>query len=274
MNIMSQSPLPSATPLSSIDDLVRQMNNAADQGMASLVDASAKSIATERAALAEQIAKRQIEMDRIASTAAADAAKLAADTQAQIMKSDADSARWQAKAIADEQQITSPYGKVALIKKISSRADWALFGAIGIGIGLGALNIQRTIATHGAADPLTWFAFGMEAMVSVPIIITMVVATLGMRLGESFDRKWFAVIEAVLLLAAIGLNSAPHLMAGDKLAALQFGAAPALMAFTVALHGLVSALLAKWLRKAATEAKAETERLREVALLNTAYAAG
>ncbi|MEV2222776.1 hypothetical protein AB0E01_23200 [Nocardia vinacea] len=258
MTIMSQTSLLADAP-ASLSELANQINTAAEAKLASGIDSAAAEIATRRLELAKTIADQELDLAKAATQQTVKSAMRARKVQDAIARADHDAQLWEHKADADERRITNPHGKVALLKKVSTRIDYALFGVVGIGIGLSALNVQRTIATHGAADPLTWLAFGMEAMVSIPIVVTMVVAALGMRLGESFNRKPFIAIEAALLLAAVALNAAPHIMAGDVLASIQFGSAPALMAFSVALHGLVSGLLSKWMRKAALEANRERE---------------
>ncbi|NQE89632.1 hypothetical protein [Nocardia terpenica] len=268
MTIMSQSPLLADAP-SSIADLVKRINDDADASVSARLGQAAANLADQRIMLAEELCARQLSIATIAARTAAEAAGEASRTKAQIARADAEAQRWEAKALADEKRITSPYGKVALAKKISTRIDYALYGMVAVGIGISALNIQRTVTTHGTADPLTWLAFGMEAMVTVPIVVTMVVASLGMRLGKSFNRKPFAIIEALLLVAAVALNVLPHALAGDLLAAIQFGSVPALLAVSVALHGFVSSLLSTWTREAAVEASRE----REITQLSEALAA-
>ncbi|MFI5777052.1 hypothetical protein [Nocardia sp. NPDC051570] len=268
MTIMSQPSLLADAP-ASIADLVKRINDDADAKTSARLSQAAANLADRRITLAEELCARELSIATATAKTAAKAAKDASKTKAQIAHADADVQRWQAKAVADEKRITNPHGKVALTKKISARIDYALYGMVAVGIGISALNIQRTVATDGAADPLAWLAFGMEAMVSVPIVVTMVVASLGMRLGRSFNRKPFAIIEGLLLVAAVALNVLPHALAGDLLASVQFGSVPALMAVSVALHGFVSALLSTWTREAAVEASRE----REITKLAEAYAA-
>ncbi|MGY5225109.1 hypothetical protein [Nocardia asiatica] len=89
---------------------------------------------------------------------------------------------------------------------------------------------------------LLWaLSFGIEAMISVPILEIMAQAATAARLGITVQRTKIVLFEAVLLGSTVGLNSGPHVAAGDLGRAAEFSVAPIMVVVLMWLHAWLTA---------------------------------
>ncbi|RJO72036.1 hypothetical protein D5S18_22905 [Nocardia panacis] len=104
------------------------------------------------------------------------------------------------------------------------------------------VNVQHNLVPSGnLADPLYWLSYGIEAMISIPIITIMVAATTAARWGRELDRGKVVLFEAALLGTTIALNAGPHLAAGELGRAAEYAIAPTMVGVVIWLHAWVSA---------------------------------
>ncbi|MEV0762904.1 hypothetical protein [Nocardia sp. NPDC050435] len=101
-------------------------------------------------------------------------------------------------------------------------------------------------------DPLYWLSYGIEAMISIPIITIMVVATTAARWGRELPRGKVVFFETALLGTTIGLNAGPHLSAGHWGKAAEFSIAPVMVGVVIWLHAWVSARYAQLIDSVST----------------------
>jgi hypothetical protein len=106
-----------------------------------------------------------------------------------------------------------------------------LWSAINVG-----LNLGRVVGPAGPHAALWVLSFGIEGMVSIPILHIMDQATTAARLGIRVNRAKIIAFEAPLLLATLTLNAGPHVRTGDWNDAALFGVAPTMVVVGMWLH--------------------------------------
>lgn len=84
-------------------------------------------------------------------------------------------------------------------------------------------------------------SFGLEAMISVPIVVIMVQATTAARVGRGVNRTRIVIFEASLLAVTVALNTAPHLAAHQWARAGEYAVAPTMVAVLIWLHAWTAA---------------------------------
>ncbi|WP_208643947.1 hypothetical protein [Nocardia neocaledoniensis] len=116
------------------------------------------------------------------------------------------------------------------------------------------MNVQHNLVPSGdMSDPLYWLSFGIEAMISIPIITIMVAATTAARWGRELERGKVLVFELALLGTTVALNAGPHLAAGAWGRAAEFSIAPVMVGVVIWLHAWVSARYALLIESASVE---------------------
>lgn len=133
------------------------------------------------------------------------------------------------------------------------RATWSslrLRAVIVVGLVWSAVNVGRNLAPDGGPAGASWWllwllSFGIEAMISVPILEVMSQAATAARLGVTVDRRKILLFEACLLTATVGLNSGPHLAAGDIGRAAEYAVAPVMVVVLMWLHAWLAARYAR-----------------------------
>ncbi|TQM28814.1 hypothetical protein [Nocardia bhagyanarayanae] len=202
-------------------------------------------IAAERE-LAEWIrAQRRAQRRRAVEDELA-AEKLDRRTAAAIRRADEDDARWHRRALAARRRVANQDARLAQLYR---RAEWssrALIGVVVLGMVWAGVNVQHNLVPSGdMSDPLYWLSYGIEAMISIPIITIMVVATTAARWGRELPRGKVIVFEAALLGTTIALNTGPHLASGDLGRAAEYAIAPAMVGVVIWLHAWVAARYAQ-----------------------------
>ncbi|MEV0031814.1 hypothetical protein [Nocardia sp. NPDC050793] len=174
------------------------------------------------------------------------AEKLDRRTTAALRRAEEADARWHRRALAARRRVANQDARLAQLYR---RAEWssrALIGIVILGMVWAGVNVQHNLVPSGdMSDPLYWLSYGIEAMISIPIITIMVVATTAARWGRELPRGKVIVFEAALLGTTVALNTGPHLAAGDLGRAAEYAIAPAMVGVVIWLHAWVAARYAQ-----------------------------
>ncbi|MBF6327594.1 hypothetical protein [Nocardia transvalensis] len=210
-------------------------------------------IAAERE-LAEWIRAQRRRQRRRAVAAELAAEKRDRRVALALRRSDDADARWHRKARAARRRVSNPDARLAQLYR---RAEWssrALIGVVVLGMVWAGVNVQRNLVPSGdMSDPLYWLSYGFEAMISIPIITIMVVATTAARWGREIARGKVVFLEVALLAVTIALNSGPHLAAHAPARAAEAAVAPVMVGVVIWLHAWVSARYAQLIEGAPVE---------------------
>ncbi|WP_280381339.1 hypothetical protein [Nocardia wallacei] len=163
-----------------------------------------------------------------------------------IQAEQASDERWHRRALAARRRVANPDARLA---QLYQRAEWssrALIGVVILGMLWAGVNVQHNLVPSGdMSDPLYWLSYGFEAMISIPIITIMVVATTAARWGREIARGKVVFLEAALLGVTIALNAGPHVAAGAPARAAEAAVAPVMVGVVIWLHAWVSARYAQ-----------------------------
>lgn len=172
--------------------------------------------------------------------AVASANDRARQTTEQIEKADMRDLLLARKAIAAQRRESSPHAKLASLYRHRSWSLRALAGVVGAGMLWSAVNVQQNIAPTGPTDPLFWFSYLLEAMISVCLIIIMIGTNKVAEWGVINNRKQTAAAEIALLTLTIGLNTYPYLRLGEWYDAAVHAVAPVMIGVALLIHDAAS----------------------------------
>ncbi|ONM48799.1 hypothetical protein [Nocardia donostiensis] len=189
--------------------------------------------------------------------AAAAASDRARQTTEEIEKADMRDLLLARKAIAAQRRESSPHAKLASLYRHRSWSLRALAAVVGAGMLWSAVNVQQNIAPTGPSDPLYWFSYLLEAMISVCLIIIMIGTNKVAEWGVIDNRKQVAAAEFALLALTVSLNTYPYVRAGDWYDAAVHAVAPVMIGVALLIHDAVSARYGLAIAKA-------TEQIREL----------
>ncbi|MBW0273129.1 hypothetical protein ATM97_23890 [Nocardia sp. MH4] len=201
-------------------------------------------------------------------------------TGALIRRADEADARWHRKALAARRRVSSADARLAQLYR---RAEWssrALIGVVILGMVWAGVNVQHNLVPSGdMSDPLYWLSFGIEAMISIPIITIMVAATTAARWGRELERGKVLLFELALLGTTVALNAGPHLASGSFGRAAEYAIAPVMVGVVIWLHAWVSARYALLIEGASVELPGEAgysaaERVMSMAGVSSGAASG
>ncbi|MEV0293148.1 hypothetical protein [Nocardia sp. NPDC050710] len=165
---------------------------------------------------------------------------------AAVRRVDEADARWHRRALAARRRVANQDARLAQLYR---RAEWssrALIGVVVLGMVWAGVNVQHNLVPSGdMSDPLYWLSYGIEAMISIPIITIMVVATTAARWGRELPRGKVVFFETALLGTTIALNAGPHLASGQLGKAAEYSIAPLMVGVVIWLHAWVSARYAQ-----------------------------
>ncbi|MCM6776018.1 hypothetical protein NDR87_20015 [Nocardia sp. CDC159] len=197
-------------------------------------------IAAERE-LAEWIRAQRRRQRRRAVAAELAAEKRERRVALSVRRADDADVRWHRRALAARRRVANPDARLAQLYR---RAEWtsrALIGVVVLGMLWSGVNVQQNLVPSGdMRDPLYWLSYGFEAMISIPIIAIMVVATTAARWGREIPRGKVVFLEATLLGVTIALNSGPHLVNGAPARAAEAAVAPLMVGVVIWLHAWVA----------------------------------
>ncbi|WP_194834026.1 hypothetical protein [Nocardia sp. XZ_19_369] len=163
-------------------------------------------------------------------------------TAAKIRRADEADERWHRRALAARRRVSSEDARLAQLYR---RAEWssrALIAVVVLGMVWAGVNVQHNLVPSGdMSDPLYWLSYGIEAMISIPIITIMVAATTAARWGRELARGKVIFFETALLGTTIALNAGPHVATGSWGRAAEYSIAPIMVGVVIWLHAWVSA---------------------------------
>jgi hypothetical protein len=173
--------------------------------------------------------------------AAAAAADRARQTTEAIEKADIRDLLVARKAIAAQRRESSPHAKLASLYRHRGWSLRALAGVVAAGMLWSAVNVQHNIAPGGPGDPLYWFSYLIEAMISVCLIIIMVGTNKVAEWGVIDNRRQVAAAEIALLSLTVTLNTYPYLRDGEWYETGVHAVAPVMIGVALLIHDAASA---------------------------------
>ncbi|WP_043657988.1 hypothetical protein [Nocardia thailandica] len=191
--------------------------------------------------LAERIREQDREQRWKNIQAAATASDRARQTNEAIEKADMRDLLLARKAIAAQRRESSPHAKLASLYRHRSWSLRALAGVVGAGMLWSAVNVQHNIAPGGPSDPLYWFSYLLEAMISVCLIIIMVGTNKVAEWGVIDNRRQVALAEIALLGLTVTLNTYPYVREGRWYDAAVHAVAPVMIGVALLIHDAASA---------------------------------
>ncbi|MFG1797601.1 hypothetical protein [Nocardia sp. NPDC049149] len=173
--------------------------------------------------------------------AAASAADRARQTTEAIEKADMRDLLLARKAIAAQRRESSPHAKLASLYRHRSWSLRALAGVVGAGMLWSAVNVQQNIAPGGPNDPLFWFSYLLEGMISVCLIIIMIGTNKVAEWGVVDNRRQVVAAEIALLSLTVTLNTYPYVRAEQWYDAAVHAVAPVMIGVALLIHDAASA---------------------------------
>ncbi|WP_328392534.1 hypothetical protein [Nocardia sp. NBC_00416] len=164
----------------------------------------------------------------------------ARQTTEQIEKADMRDLLLARKAIAAQRRESSPHAKLASLYRHRAWSLRALAGVVGSGMLWSAVNVQQNIAPTGPSDPLFWFSYLLEGMISACLIIIMIGTNKVAEWGVINNRKQTAAAEIALLTLTIGLNTYPYLRLGEWYDSAVHAVAPVMIGVALLIHDAAS----------------------------------
>ncbi|WP_194819680.1 hypothetical protein [Nocardia sp. XZ_19_385] len=173
--------------------------------------------------------------------ALAGAADRARQTTEAIEKADMRDLLVARKAIAAQRRESSPHARLASLYRHRAWSLRALAGVVGAGMLWSAVNVQHNIAPGGPSDPLFWFSYLLEGMISVCLIIIMIGTNKVSEWGVVDNRGQVALAELALLGLTVCLNTYPYLRVGEWYEVAVHAIAPVMIGVALLIHDAASA---------------------------------
>ncbi|MFF0494062.1 hypothetical protein ACFYTQ_34025 [Nocardia sp. NPDC004068] len=190
--------------------------------------------------LAERIREQEREQRWKNVQAAASASDRARQTSEEIAKADMRDLLMARKAIAAQRRESSPHAKLASLYRHRAWSQRALAGVVMAGMLWSAVNVQHNIAPGGPTDPLYWFSYLLEAMISVCLVIIMIGTNKVSEWGILESRRQIVVAELALLALTVGLNTYPYLRSGSWYDVGVHAVAPIMVGVALLVHDSAS----------------------------------
>ncbi|MTE14438.1 hypothetical protein [Nocardia aurantiaca] len=201
-----------------------------------LTDALSETELVAERELAERIREQERAQRWKQAEAAASAADRARQTSEEIEKADIRDLLLARKAIAAQRRESSPHAKLASLYKHRAWSQRALAGVVAAGMLWSAVNVQHNIAPGGASDPLYWFSYLLEGMISVCLVIIMIGTNKVAEWGVIDSRRQVVVAEAALLALTVMLNTYPYLKNGSWYEVAVHAIAPVMIGVALLIH--------------------------------------
>ena len=190
--------------------------------------------------LAEKIREQEREQRWKNVQAAASTSDRARQTSEAIAKADMRDLLMARKAIAAQRRESSPHAKLASLYRHRAWSMRALAGVVVAGMLWSAVNVQHNIAPGGPTDPLYWFSYLLEAMISVCLVVIMIGTNKVSEWGILQSRRQVALAELALLALTVGLNTYPYLRGGDWYNVGVHAVAPVMIGVALLVHDAAS----------------------------------
>ncbi|MGW4121682.1 hypothetical protein [Nocardia sp. NPDC004711] len=201
-----------------------------------LTDALSETELVAERELAERIREQERAQRWKQAEAAASAADRARTTTIEIEKADIRDLLLARKAIAAQRRESSPHAKLASLYKHRAWSQRALAGVVAAGMLWSAVNVQHNIAPGGASDPLYWFSYLLEGMISVCLVIIMIGTNKVAEWGVIDSRRQVVVAEFALLGLTVMLNTYPYLKNGSWYEVAVHAIAPVMIGVALLIH--------------------------------------
>ncbi|MEV6324885.1 hypothetical protein AB0M45_27430 [Nocardia sp. NPDC051787] len=203
--------------------------------------------------LAELVRDYERHEQRARIQAAADAAERVRRTAAELAEREAADLLRAAQAIGEQRHSSSPHAKVARLHQRKPRVLGLLAGVVGFSMLFSAVTVQQNIApTGGAANPMFWLSYGLEALISA-VLIALMLSTADTAEWGVIDRLWQVyTVEGVLLTASIALNTFPYFRTGDVAGIGIHMIAPIMIGVALVTHRLVAERYGRAIEQATT----------------------
>ncbi|MET9487241.1 MULTISPECIES: hypothetical protein [unclassified Nocardia] len=206
-----------------------------------LTEALSENELTAERQLAERIRNEDRAQRLKQVEAAAATADRARQTTVEIEKADIRDLLMARKAIAAQRRESSPHAKLASLYKHRGWSLRALAGVVAAGMLWSAVNVQHNIAPGGASDPLFWFSYLLEGMISVCLIIIMIGTNKVAEWGVIDSTKQVVAAEMALLGLTVTLNTYPYLKIGSWYDVSVHAIAPVMIGVALLIHNAASA---------------------------------
>ncbi|MFJ4654977.1 hypothetical protein ACIP5Y_27195 [Nocardia sp. NPDC088792] len=206
-----------------------------------LTDALSENELVAERDLAERIREQERAQRWKHAEAAAGAADRARQTTEEIEKADIRDLLMARKAIAAQRRESSPHAKLASLYKHRAWSQRALAGVVAAGMLWSAVNVQHNIAPGGASDPLYWFSYLLEGMISVCLVIIMIGTNKVAEWGVIDSRRQVIVAEFALLALTVTLNTYPYLKTGSWYDVAVHAIAPVMIGVALLIHNSAAA---------------------------------
>ncbi|WP_225726996.1 MULTISPECIES: hypothetical protein [unclassified Nocardia] len=192
-----------------------------------------------------ELAERIRTLDREQRWKHTQAAGVAADrvrqTVEEIEKADIRDVMAARRAIAAQRRESSPHARLASLYRHRAWSLRALAGVVVAGMLWSAVNVQHNIAPAGASDPLYWFSYLIEAMISACLVIIMIGTNKVAEWGILDSRQKVVAAEIALLALTVGLNTYPYIRSTLWFDAAVHGIAPVMIGVALLVHDAASA---------------------------------
>ncbi|MFE3546341.1 hypothetical protein ACFXK0_25555 [Nocardia sp. NPDC059177] len=179
------------------------------------------------------------------------------ETTAELERAEMSDLMLARKAIAAQRRESDPRARLASLYQHRTWSLRALAGVVIAGMLWSAVNVQHNLAPGGPGDPLYWASFGLEAMISVCLVIIMVGTTRVSEWGVVGNRNQVLIAELFLLTLTIALNTYPHLSEGNLYDAAVHGVAPVMIGVALMIHNAASARYSTAIARASAEIPAD-----------------
>nr|WP_280262361.1 hypothetical protein [Nocardia wallacei] len=190
--------------------------------------------------LAEKIREQEREQRWKNVQAAASASDRARQTSEAIAKADMRDLLMARKAVAAQRRESSPHAKLASLYRHRAWSQRGLAAVVTAGMLWSAVNVQHNIAPGGATDPLFWFSYLLEGMISVCLIIIMVGTNKVAEWGILDSRRQVAMAELALLSLTVVLNTYPYLRSAEWYEVGVHAVAPVMIGVSLLIHNAAS----------------------------------
>ncbi|MBF6333643.1 hypothetical protein [Nocardia transvalensis] len=150
--------------------------------------------------------------------------------------------RWFRRAVAARRRVTSPDARLANLRRQATWSSYALIGVVVIGMAWAAVNVQHgLVPSNNIREPLFWLSYGIEAMISIPLVVVMAYAAAATRWRVKVNVVQIVAFECFLLSVTVALNVVPHALNHDGIRAAESAVPPVMVAVVAWLHAWVSA---------------------------------
>ncbi|WP_280429287.1 hypothetical protein [Nocardia brasiliensis] len=155
------------------------------------------------------------------------------------------------KALAAQRRATSPHAQLASLYRHRVWSLTVLACVVGAGMLWSAVNVQHNIAPGGASDPLFWFSYLIEAMISSVLVVIMIGTNKVAEWGITDDKRMVVVAELALLGLTLGLNTFPYVQVSEWYNTATHAVAPVMIGVALLVHHAASTRYGLAIAKAA-----------------------